>query len=208
MDNKKFMPAEWIPHDCTWMAWPPHKSANTTWKVPTISLVKQNMTNLIRSVAHFEPVNVLVSSDADLIEAKEALEVSSNNHVISFHLCPMDDIWVRDTGPTFCLRRSSEELVATIWNFNSWGGKFKTNLQDAAVAEQISTRALSDEVFVSRLILEGGSLHVDGEGTLLVTESSLLNPNRNPGWTKEQAEQELRETLGVEVTFLSCSHRL
>jgi agmatine deiminase len=108
---------------------------------------------------------------------------------------PIDDPWMRDSGPTF-VRRSDGALAGTAWRFNCWGGKFPDYADTARLAGRVATLA-GAPVYQSCLCLEGGAIHTDGAGTVITTESVMLNPNRNPGLTKAAAELELRHALGA-----------
>ena len=107
----------------------------------------------------------------------------------------IDDSWVRDIGPTFLVDRNGH-LAGVDWSFNAWGQKYQDLQHDAKVAKRI-LRHVGARRFKSRLVMEGGALHVDGEGTVLTTEQCVLNPNRNPGITREaEVEQNFRDYLG------------
>jgi agmatine deiminase len=108
---------------------------------------------------------------------------------------PLDDPWMRDSGPTF-VRRDDGALAGTAWRFNAWGGKSPEYAESARLAGRVLTLAAAP-VYQSSLCLEGGAIHTDGAGTVITTESVVLNPNRNPGITKAAAELELRHALGA-----------
>jgi len=107
-----------------------------------------------------------------------------------------DDCWCRDHGPIFVRHRRTGEVAVTDWRYNAWGGKYPSFARDNRIPSQIS-RALDLRRFAVEMVLEGGSIDVNGAGLLLTTESCLLNPNRNPQLTRGQIEQALRENLGV-----------
>jgi agmatine deiminase len=115
---------------------------------------------------------------------------------IGLQTLPLDDSWTRDSGPTF-LVNNRNELAATSWRFNAWGNKHRPWFEDARLADRICS-TVSAPVYQSPLVFEGGALHVDGCGSVLVTESVVLNDNRNPGISRREAEQELCHALGVE----------
>jgi agmatine deiminase len=108
---------------------------------------------------------------------------------------PIDDPWMRDSGPTF-LKRGDGATAGNAWRFNSWGGKSPEYADNARLAGRVLSLAAAP-VYQSSLCLEGGGIHTDGAGTVITTESVVLNPNRNPGITKAAAEQELRQALGA-----------
>jgi agmatine deiminase len=108
---------------------------------------------------------------------------------------PMDDSWLRDSGPTFVLDGNGQRAAA-VFRFNAWGAKCIPYDKDAAVGARVAQFAEA-RIFQSDLVIEGGSFLSDGEGTLITAESCVLNPNRNPGWTKAEADAELKSMLGV-----------
>ena len=109
---------------------------------------------------------------------------------------PIDDSWLRDSAPTIVVHRDGRRAAAA-FTFNAWGGKYHPHDQDAALGERLA--ALTDvPVYRSKLVVEGGGFLSDGEGTLITAETCVLNPNRNPGWTREEADAELRAMLGVQ----------
>ena len=192
---------EYYPHDCTWTAWPSsHPHSRRLWKVPGISKVQDNMKNLIRAIAQFEVVRVLVEDESDVVEVEtKILQEPLPRYEVVFHVCETDhNIWMRDIGPTFCLSQNRTSLRSVCWVFNSWGKKFSPWDKAAEVGLFVSS-VVNADVYKSTLTIEGGSIHNDGEGTIIVTESSVINDNRNPGWTKQRMEDELRTALDVEV---------
>lgn len=188
------MPAEWAKHKCCWMLWP-YRGDN--W-YSNAKPAQHAFVNVARAISQFEPVKMGVLEE-HMESARKAFDGIETIHPIS--LVPMiyDDAWMRDVGPTFVF--SDEEdtkgnLVGMDWLFNAWGEKTSTWEQDKLVAKQVLEvehvlRVPAD------FILEGGSIHVDGEGTLLTTEECLLNRNRNPSLTKEEIENRLKHHLGV-----------
>lgn len=126
---------------------------------------------------------------------------------IRLHVCPSDDTWVRDTGPTCCLwnQENEEKLVGIDWDFNAYGGPeegcyWPCDL-DRKVASRVCQEIFQIPHFSIPIVLEGGSIHTDGEGTLLVTEECLLNPNRNPSMTRGVMEGVLKKSLGVQIVI-------
>ncbi|VVE63471.1 Agmatine deiminase [Pandoraea captiosa] len=187
------MPPEWHPHAACWMAWP----GKTVIDGPQRQHVLGELARIAHAIALFEPVHVAVDP-ACLDEAHRALPANAALSPI-----PVDDHWIRDTGPTFLL---DDALCAhaLCWNFNGWG-KAARQIIDAdvhvaaRVARAIGARA-SMGCCAAPIVAEGGSLLVDGEGTLIVTETSILNENRNPGLTRCEAEAVFRHWLGVTHT--------
>jgi agmatine deiminase len=143
------------------------------------------------AVAAFEPVTMIANSGADAALARAAC--GAGVEIVELEL---DDSWLRDCGPIYVVDEAGERL-AVHFAFNAWGGKFPPWDHDAAVGRLIAER-LGDPVVESLMVLEGGSILTDGQGTLLTTEQCLLNPNRNPSLSREQIESELRLRLGVE----------
>jgi agmatine deiminase len=143
-----------------------------------------------RAIAEFEPVGWVVDS-MRLEEARTALGTG-----FRIEPMPLDDAWMRDIGPTF-VTNSAGGLAGIDWHFNAWGDPNVPSSDDQRVAAELLRRLEVDRI-VSPRVMEGGSFHVDGEGTLLTTEQCLLNPNRNPDQSREQIEAHLRAQLGVE----------
>ncbi len=185
------MPAEWEPHAATWLAWP-HKEASWPGNFAPIPAV---WVEIVRALEAQEQVNVLVNDAAAAGRVRALLRaagVSDNN--VSLHEIPTNDAWVRDHGPTFVT--GAGHLAAVKWRYNAWGGKYPPWDLDDAVAVHIAER-LAVPVFHPGIILEGGSIDVNGRGTVLTTEACLLNPNRNPRLSREQIETFLCDYLGV-----------
>lgn len=179
------MPGEWAPHHCCWMAWP---TVHPQWE--DLAAVEQAYADVASAIARFEPV-VMVADSANLEAAQKRC-----GHNVEVVELPLDDSWMRDTGPSFLRHAQSGQVAGTAWRFNCWGGYAPVYQQDAQLAGRILER-LGMEVYRSCLTLEGGALQVDGEGTLVTTESVVLNPNRNPGMDKTQAEIELCRATGA-----------
>jgi agmatine deiminase len=179
------MPAEWEPHARCWMAWPCRKE---TWG-DGLEAAEKAYAEVARTIAEFEPVT-MVCNPGDATEA--SLACGQGVEILPLEI---DDSWTRDTGPTFLVDRKGR-LGAVNWRFNAWGEVYRHYRHDAELARRIADRVRAER-FDAPFVLEGGSIHTDGEGTLLVTEDCLLNPNRNPSMSKEQIEAGLREHLGV-----------
>ena len=183
------MPAEFEPHAATWMAWP---CRDSIWG-EELAAVKRDYARLARTIAGFEPLMMVAPSHL----AEEARrECGPPAQVI---VLPIDDSWTRDSGPTF-LVNDRGGLLATAFTFNAWGGKYHPHAEDARLARRIAAH-LRVPVAESSLVLEGGSIFSDGEGTLLTTESCLLHPNRNPGMSKAEIEAELKRMLGARTVI-------
>lgn len=182
------MPPEWEPHARTWMAWPviaDDLSSNE------MSEVRAAWANVANAIVPFEPVTMVVDP-ADVDGVGEYLD-----DAVDVHVTPLDDSWMRDMGPTF-VRSDDGSIAAIDWVFNGWGQQdWAAWENDQHVARQVA-RAAGVPVLVSPLVNEGGGIHVDGNGTVLLTETVQLDPQRNPGWTKPQVEAELTRTIGAE----------
>jgi agmatine deiminase len=170
----------------TFMAWP-HRADLYGSRLLTM---QAGYAAVARAIAGFEQVTMIAHPD----HAAEARRLLGNHaEVIELQI---DDAWVRDSGPTF-VRRSAGQLAGISWNFNAWGRKHAPWNADNALAERLLAR-YGIPVCRSWLTCEGGSLCSDGDGTLIVTETSILNPNRNPGVSKGLATAELKAMLGIE----------
>jgi agmatine deiminase len=179
-----YMPGEWVEHGCCWMAWP---SREGMWA--NSEETQQDYANVANTIARFEPVKMLVPPHK-LESAKSLLD--DEVEVIEMLI---DDSWARDSGPNFLI--GGDVLAGSTWVFNAWGGKYEPYDQDALMGQRILERAGARR-FSSSLVAEGGGITVDGEGTVITTESCFLNDNRNPGWSRKEVEAELCRTLGAE----------
>ena len=187
-----YMPAEWAPHSQTWMLWPERPD---NWRLAG-KPAQSAFAEVARAIAGFEPVTVGVSAaqyanaSAQLDHpAIRVVEISSN------------DAWVRDTGPTFVINGQGG-LRGVDWMFNAWGGLDGGLYSPWDLDDQVADKVLSMErcprYRTEGFVLEGGAIHVDGEGTLITTEECLLNANRNPHLQRHEIEQMLRDYLGVD----------
>jgi agmatine deiminase len=189
------MPGEWMAHECCWMAWP---SRADQW-VDGLPGAEQTYAAVARAIRQFEPVRMVAEPRA--AEAART-HCGAGIDIIEF---PIDDPWMRDSGPTFLIHGAGARGDGThggggragcAWRFNSWGGKTPHYADNARLAARVLTYA-GAPVYQSSLCLEGGGIHTDGAGTVITTESVVLNSNRNPGITKAAAERELCEALGA-----------
>ena len=189
------MPAEYGPHTRCWMAFPSHSGP---WG-ESLPDVREAIAALARAVQGFEPVTVIVEP-AEVAEAREMLGAGSQILPLS-----VDDFWTRDTLPTFLVDGNGGRATAN-WEFNVWGEKFPGYAKDRSLSTRLSA-ILGTPRFPAPIVTEGGALHVDGAGTLLVTETSVINDNRNPGLTKAEADDIFKGWLGVDrVVWLPGSH--
>ncbi|WAL71230.1 agmatine deiminase family protein [Kitasatospora sp. YST-16] len=182
------MPAEWHPHQRTWMAFP---TPNPTFDGPEqLDAARRAWAEVANTVVRYEPVTLVVntgeSEDARRYLAAEVEIVER----------PLNDAWMRDIGPSFLIDGNGE-LAAADWVFNGWGAQSWARWdKDQDIAEHV-TDLTGARRFASRLINEGGGIHVDGEGTVLVTDTVQLGEGRNADWTREQVEAELHAHLGT-----------
>ncbi|WP_312367270.1 agmatine deiminase family protein [Ensifer sp.] len=179
------MPAEWEPHKRTWMMWPGRRGV---WD--DIEATRRDYAAVAHAIREFEPVTMAVRP-ADVAGARALLDPS-----IDILETDLDDSWARDAGPCF-LTSADGRRAATRFRFNAWGGKYHPYDADARFSETVVKEA-GVAGFASNLVAEGGGVSVDGEGTIITTETCFPNRNRNPGWSRDEIERELLETLGGE----------
>ena len=188
MLNEKnyYMPAEWEQHERTLMEWPVKESL--VWP-ENYNEVCAGYAKVAKAIAQFETVTMIVNENTE----KEA--VARCGEEVEYGGIPHNDAWCRDNGPTFLINKE-KELSAVNWQFNAWGEKYTPYDLDNEVAPKILNH-LQVPYVNSPIILEGGSIHVDGEGTLLTTRECLLNKNRNAHLSQEQIEEEVKDALRV-----------
>ncbi|MEO8227338.1 MAG: agmatine deiminase family protein [Gemmatimonadota bacterium] len=189
------MPAEWAPHRGTWLSWP-HKEASWPGKFEPVPAIFARM---VRELAAHEEVHINVAgAEMEALVASLLRDSGVPAARVFFHHNPTNDAWCRDHGPIFVQRdrdgRREEAIID--WGFNAWGRKYPPFDADDVVPTRIAAE-LGLPVFAPGIIMEGGSLDVNGRGTLLTTESCLLNPNRNPSLGRSEIERCLRDYLGV-----------
>lgn len=182
------MPAEWSPHELTLVAWPQREEA---WRGTTIEAARDTHAAVVDAVSRFEPV-LLVVHPSQLSEVRS--RISGRN--VEILATPIDDSWLRDSGPII-VTDGSGARAGIDFRFNAWGEAFKPYLNDAAVSAVILAY-LGIERFEQSLVLEGGSIAVDGEGLLVTTEQCLLDPTRNPTLGKTEIEGRIRGPLGAD----------
>ena len=189
------MPPEWAPHRGTWLSWP-HKEASWPDKFEPVPAIFAEM------VAHLAPreeVHINVNGPDAEAEVRTLLQA---RHVppsrVFFHHNPTNDAWCRDHGPIFVQRESGgsrEELILD-WGYNAWGNKYPPYDHDDVIPTRVGAE-FHIPVVHPGIVMEGGSLDVNGAGSLITTEACLLNPNRNPELSRDQIEQHLKDYLGV-----------
>jgi agmatine deiminase len=179
------MPDESEPHDRTWMAF---GASRKIWGQKLLPEVQNNLATIAKAIAHYEPVSMLVRQEDYEIAAQRC--GSSVNLVVS----TLDDLWIRDTGPVF-VKDDLGNLGGIDFNFNGWGKK-QDHGKDAKVSKFVIQQSGVQSIN-TQLVLEGGGIEVDGKGTAIITESCVLNKNRNPGVTKAECEAQLKTLLGL-----------
>jgi agmatine deiminase len=183
------MPAEWAPHERTIVCWPAREAM---WQ-ERFEAAKAEHAAVVNAIAAFEPVTLAVDPSQ---EAEARAAVGADVDVVAI---PLDDSWARDSGPIFVIDSDPTHRRAGVhFGFNAWGEKFRPYEEDAAFGARILEHLGEERIDATDLVLEGGSIAVDGEGTLITTEQCLLHPSRNPGLSREQIEARLGEALGVE----------
>ena len=189
------MPAEWAPHEATWLSWPHNRD---TWP-EQLEAVKDVWAQMAAAVSPGEKVLLLVDDAAEKKEAsKQLVRFGARMENVELVEIPTVDVWMRDYGPTFVTRPGGEAPLAfNDWIFNGWGNKYASYTDDDSVAKAIAKR-LDVPVFAHDVVLEGGSIEVNGAGTCLTTEQCLLNPNRNPQLSQGDLESFLKANLGVD----------
>lgn len=186
------MPAEWVPHERTWMAFPPPNATFGEEGSLALAEARTAWSSVANTLVGYEPVTMLVAP-GQLSEARHLLDPG-----VELVEMPLDDAWVRDSGPTFVADPESPTgLAAVDWVFNGWGAQeWAAWDSDRHVARGIG-ELTGHPVRPSPLTMEGGGFHVDGEGTVLLTETVQLDPRRNPGWTADKVEAEVHARLGT-----------
>ena len=192
------MPAEWEPHAATWLSWPRRDGISFP---DSFDRVLPALRAMVEALIESEQVCINVGNGAHEAEARALLRGLSMERV-TFYRVPTNEPWCRDHGPIFLTRGADPGLAIVDWDYNAWGGKYPPCDLDEVVPTGIA-QILDLPVFYPRMILEGGSIEVNGAGSLLTTESCLLNQNRNPNLGRAEIEQRLREYLGVrEILWL------
>ncbi|MDA0222974.1 MAG: agmatine deiminase family protein [Proteobacteria bacterium] len=182
------MLAEWLPHKRTWMAWP--CSSAVIDSIGSAQKAHEAWSTVANTIAGFEPVTMVCNpEDEGTARCYLAPEVTLITH-------PIGDSWMRDAGATFVVNEAGA-LGGIDWTFNGWGGRtFPEGAADALLARRLISETGATRI-PSKLVNEGGGIHVDGEGTVLLTETVQLNHNRNPSWTCAEVEAEIHARLGT-----------
>jgi agmatine deiminase len=186
------MPAEWEPHTATWLSWPRREGISFP---DSFDRVMPALRAVVEALIESEQVCINVSNGAHEAEARSVLHRLPMER-ITFYRVPTNEPWCRDHGPIFLTRKGDPKLVVVDWDYNAWGNKYPPFDLDEVVPTRIA-ETLNLPVFYPLMILEGGSVDVNGTGALLTSESCLLNKNRNPRLSRDQIEQRLRDYFGV-----------
>jgi agmatine deiminase len=196
------MPAEWEAHTGTWLTWPHNPE---TWPNQDMEKVEADYLKIVKAIAQGEQAHILVqdiSAEEALYDRLQANDVNMN-HIFLYDI-PTNDSWIRDYGPNFLVREKEgcREVAINDWDFDSWGRKYKWELDDlvaSVIAEQLELPKFNPDI-----VLEGGAIEVNGCGTCLTTDSCVLNPNRNDGIRRERMEEFLKNYLGAsKIIWLS-----
>lgn len=185
VDDGLFMPAEWEPHERCWMQWPCREEA---WG-ERLMQVYGAYAAVARAIRQFEPVTIVCRPED---EAQAKLACGREIDILPIKI---DDSWARDSGPIF-VTNGKGGVAGVHWRFNAWGNQYHGYANDQKVGGEI-LKHLKMRTYQGPMILEGGSISVDGYGTLLTTEECLLNENRNPELSRQQIEERLALYLGV-----------
>ena len=186
------MPAEWEPQSAVWLSWP-HK--RSTWP-GHFRPIPPKFAEIAATISRFEIVRLNVARPLQARVRTLLQRAKADLSRVELYAHPTNDTWCRDHGPIFVKHRRTGEVAVTDWQYNSWGGKYPPFDLDNAIPAEIA-RARRLRRFAIPHVLEGGSIDVNGAGSLLTTEACLLNPNRNPQLSRAQIEQMLRDHLGV-----------
>ena len=190
-----FMPAEWARHSATWLTYPKNPDS---WP-GKIETIYPSYHLFVKTLAECEEVHINVDDETILQHVHAELEaINANMQNIKLHIIPSNDAWCRDHGPAFLLNRIDSKRFGMVnWNHNAWGGKYPYEL-DTEVPVRIHELMPDVEMFTPGIVMEGGSIDVNGCGDLLTTTSCLLNPNRNQNLNQDQIETYLRDYYGVD----------
>ena len=185
------MPPEWHPHECCWMQWPTEtfpSDVTPSWSHFDLDKGRIAWANVANTISQFETLKMIVHPN----DRESAINLLNNN--VEILELPINDAWCRDTGAIFLLN-DKNELGGVDSDFNCWGYKENFELDDKVAKFMIEKT--NSKYFKNNMVLEGGSINVNGKGTMITTEQCLLNKNRNPELSKEQIEKNLKDYFGV-----------
>lgn len=185
------MPAEWESQAAIWLSWPHNRH---TWP-GRFRLIPAAFAKFVAAISQFEAVRINCAAPRQARARQLCVAAGANLANVHFYNHPTNDAWCRDHGPIFVKHRVNGAVAITDWTFNAWGGKYPHKLDNRIPA--LVARRLKLRRFVNPMVLEGGSIDVNGRGLLLTSEQCLLHPNRNPKLTRPEIERNLRSFLGV-----------
>jgi len=191
LENQFYMPPEWYPHECCWMQWPTEtfpSDVTPSWSHFDLDKGRIAWANVANTISQFETLKMIVHPN----DRESAINLLNNN--VEILELPINDAWCRDTGAIFLLN-DKNELGGVDSDFNCWGYKENFELDDKVAKFMIEKT--NSKYFKNNMVLEGGSINVNGKGTMITTEQCLLNKNRNPELSKEQIEKNLKDYFGV-----------
>ena len=190
------MPAEWSPQEAVWLSWP----CNRDSAPETHEVLQAKFGEIAAAISRFETVRINAEGAWHKRIQQSINAQRGDMKRVELHDHPTNDVWCRDHGPIFVKHRETGALALTDWQFNAWGGKFPPWNLDNEVPRRIGD-TLELPRFESKMILEGGSIEVNGNSVLLTTEAVLLNKNRNRDWSRKEIEAEIKKLLGVQMIF-------
>ena len=188
------MPPEWAEQDAVWLSWPVDNPEH--WGGGKFKSIRSKFAEIAATISRFEIVCINAAKEEHDAIISACREAGAHPDRIEPHDHPHDDVWCRDHGPIFLKHLDHGGLALTDWKFNAWGEKFAPYDQDNTIPQRVAA-ALGIECFEGGMVLEGGAIEINSAGQLLTTEAVLLNPNRNPGMSREQIEQGLHDQLGA-----------
>jgi agmatine deiminase len=186
------MPAEWAPQTAVWLSWP-HKRASWPGQFRPIPYV---FSEIVAHISRFEEVRINIAASLQKRAWSLITKAGADLSKVTLYDHPTNDAWCRDHGPIFVKNHKSGELAVTDWVHTAWGGKYPPYDLDNTIPPLVAKK-LKLRRFENDMVLEGGSIEVNGDGLLLTSEQCLLNKNRNPHLSREQIEQNLKDYLGV-----------
>ncbi len=188
------MPAEWEPQEAVWLTWPHNE---LTWPGGLLEEVRTSYASIVRALHADQRIKLLVNDPENENDARaRLLRAGVALAQVDFVRVRTEDSWIRDYGPTFVVNPASGQVAIIKWIFNGWGNKYDDLIGDDRIPHELN-RDLGLRMFEPGIVLEGGSIEVNGAGAVLTTEQCLLNKNRNPNLSRGEIEDYLKEYLGV-----------
>lgn len=186
------MPAEWEMQEAIWLSWPKNRQ---TFAEEIIGKVEETFVKITKEIASDQKVKILVDDKTQEKRVNEMLIKNGVTKNVIFHNIKSSDVWIRDYGPTF-VKKQDGKIAAVKWTYNAYGNKYDDLAYDDQAGGEV-VKASGKEKIDSGIILEGGSIEVNGKGTLITTEQCLLNQNRNSKLSRSEIENKLKECLGI-----------